>query len=179
MNTVSILQSTLSEIYIEDYNDYCKAKDSFITITLKPEEYKKTIYTQLKSSIKDIEQILKMYCSRAIILPELTNNNNIHYHGIVTFNKLIDYPEIKLIDAFKYKTNIGFTMINKDKIEEDNRQRTWTYLFKDINKTISVIYHFRKKKMAHFMPYIKFIACTTFQEESAQNPSRGVALTKL
>lgn len=162
MNTVQILQSSLADIFIEDYDLYCNTGDYFITITLKPEEYKKPIYTQLKSTINEVQQILKLYCTRYILLPEITSKNNIHYHGLIKFNKFVEYPINQILDAFKYKSSIGFVMINDEPIKEDNRQRTWTYLFKEINKTISIIYHYRKKKVITFDPYLKNISSTQF-----------------
>lgn len=109
----------------------------FVTITLKPSLYGHTVRKQFIMTVDKVEACLRAWASTYWLVPELTKQNNIHYHAIVKFNDNIEYAKEKFIDTMKTIISFGFVHIGAQVIE--NVLRTWNYLIKDLSKTSSLI----------------------------------------
>lgn len=111
--------------------------DWFITITLKPIIYNRRARHQYVKSIESVINVLNIFCERYILVPELTEACNIHYHATACFKKTMEFAKERFIDVCKIHRIIGNTKVNKMPI--DDIQRTANYIEKDYNKTKAVL----------------------------------------
>jgi len=142
--------------YYCDWHDYSEEKRKlinhfdiplnswFITITLNSKFYVKRARNQFLITKDKIKYFLKMFCKEFLIIPELTQKSNIHYHGYIVFNDNIhdnitkeDYLNTQkscLIDVLKI---IGLSKINTSPIIEVRRTRD--YMLKGLEHTNLII----------------------------------------
>nr|UOF81549.1 rep protein [Cressdnaviricota sp.] len=112
----------------------------FITQTLKPDYYKFKMKNQLFKTYPLIWTILKKHCKTITLIPELTGNANIHYHGLIFFtDSFLRKYEGKLDTMKKFIKNkfrtIGFTDISKVK----NYNAVLDYILKNIKETAKLL----------------------------------------
>lgn len=103
----------------------------FLTITLKPMYYGLQVSKQFEMTKNLIKQICMQYVDELHLIPELTNKKvNIHYHGwyLPRCENHIDY----LTDNLK---QVGLIDIRPVKNSELDRQRTFSYMLKDLERT--------------------------------------------
>lgn len=124
---------SLTDNIVNEMPEGCR----FITATLKPQLYRRTIRKQFLLTVQGLKMTADIYMSYYIIVPELTKANNIHYHIIAKFRDDMPFAEIKFQDCMKLSKNIGIVHINDADIID--KVRTVEYLFKDYNKTKSLI----------------------------------------
>jgi len=114
---------------------YIKVNSWFLTITLDPRLYKKSINEQYLDSYMMVRNILKMYSDSFVISCELTKNSNLHYHVIIHFEK--DHYKHHIIDLLK-RYPLGNSKINETVVSDI--ERTFNYLIKDIDITSQFIH---------------------------------------
>jgi len=124
---------------IEDiYNEFKECTHS-ITITLKPHVYNRRAYIQYRLSCPKLMEILEIYTSKYIMVPELTKKGNIHYHLIVQFNSKMEYPVEKLMDLMKCHRLFG-AYVNDHTIScYQEFVKVYFYITKEIQKTASIM----------------------------------------
>jgi len=112
----------------------------FITITLNSKFYVKRARNQFLITKDKIKYFLKMFCKEFLIIPELTQKSNIHYHGYIIFNDNMnnnvdnkEYLETQMLCLIDVLKIIGLSKINTLPIIEVRRTRD--YMLKDIEKT--------------------------------------------
>jgi len=116
-----------------------KKGDLFMTITLKPDMYKMRARRQYNRTIQSVKDILNVFCERYILIPELTEACNVHYHAIVSFKpqELVQFAKDKFIDVIRIHRVLGNTKINKMPVIDV--KRTVDYMLKEYNKTKAII----------------------------------------
>lgn len=106
----------------------------FVTVTLRPSVYSLIPQDQLIKANQEIRQIFdKLRVTERIVSFELTQNCNIHYHGIIRFklqSGCTDY-RMKWFNALRGNKVIGFTKIE----QVENYQSCFDYITKSIHQT--------------------------------------------
>jgi len=112
----------------------------FLTITLDPKIYRRSINEQY-ITVKDfIKNLLKQWCSVFWLVPELTNQSNIHFHGYIKLS--FDHYRHHIIDVLK-RFPLGMSKINDQKISD--KERVVNYMYKDYHTTVKFIHNPRIK----------------------------------
>lgn len=111
--------------------------DYFVTMTIKPTFYNRRAMHQYSKTFESVKSVLNIFCDRYVLMPELTEAGNVHYHATVSFKKTMAYAKERFIDICKIHRIIGNTKVNKMPIVEV--QRTCDYLNKDYNKFKAVM----------------------------------------
>lgn len=114
----------------------------FITVTLKPKLYKYPSTTQFEMTACQLEVYANQYATNFDILPELTNEGNIHYHGWLLFPD--NLHKFKFQDKVKKDKNLGFIKINTEPIIDC--QRVAEYMTKSFDITSKIV---RSPKALH------------------------------
>lgn len=107
--------------------------DHFITMTLKPMYYNRRAKHQYKKTIDSVYNMLNIFCDRFVLMPEITEAGNVHYHAAAHFTNKMPYAKERFIDLCKIHKVVGNTKVNKLPITEVNR--TADYMIKDYAKT--------------------------------------------
>lgn len=105
----------------------------FITITLPPTMYKLPAKIQYEFMLNHIRKTFRRY-GHFQLLPELTEEGNVHFHGWVDMTAIQRY---KLIDHLKRMKHYGYSKINKDPIVDTNRVKE--YMLKSYHITHQII----------------------------------------
>jgi len=113
----------------------------FFTLTLRPNS--KAITTahgtnhkavkQWKNSMKDLKSIVNLLYIQMVVIPELTKNGIIHYHGIIAEKESFQ------LDIMRDLLGVSKTFGRYDFQIPKHLDETITYLFKDYNKTFHII----------------------------------------
>lgn len=123
----------------EAFNIYGQCKQH-VVFTLKPELYKKRARTQYMLTMEHLEDILDIYCDSYIVVAELTESSNVHYHCLLEFNKAMPESKYKMIDLLKLSHKFGSVWMNKKIIPNKTEWvRTYVYITKEVVKTSKVI----------------------------------------
>lgn len=81
----------------------------FITITLAPKCYKWETLKQFKNSFSIVQKLLEQWTDRYFIVAELTEDSNIHYHGLLKFRMDDDdLTQHHFNNAYKKIKRLGF-----------------------------------------------------------------------
>lgn len=121
--------------YVRKYNIQPGGNTYFITQTLKPKFYKYSTETQRNLTYHQFGAMLKEFTDDFICCCEITEQANIHYHGIVVFKNEIN--KLKMINKCKSKQSIGFMKITPKAIVDEipSMMRAKEYIIKDVDKT--------------------------------------------
>lgn len=111
--------------------------DWFATLTIKPIFYRRRARHQYIKTFMSVYAMLKIFCDRFNLIPELTEAGNVHYHATLHFRESMPYAKEKLIDLVKIHKVIGNSKINKMPIDEV--KRVVDYIMKDYKKTKSLL----------------------------------------
>jgi len=106
----------------------------FLTITLDPKIYKRTISEQFITVRDFIKNILKQYSDNFWLVAELTEQSNVHFHGFISFAQ--SHYKHHIIDALK-RFPLGMSKINNSVIVE--KRRTVEYMYKEYPHTTQFI----------------------------------------
>lgn len=147
------------------------------TITLDPTIYKLRARSQLKTTISSVKTILSANCEKYILVAELTNSANIHYHCLIQCD-----DTIRLLDDFKMVKGIGSVFLNKNNIKNHEQlKKALAYMMVEVDKTYNIVnsrvktgelydvyfkYKKQYKQMTSMELYIKNALC---QEERDGN----------
>jgi len=96
----------------------------FITQTICPKLYTKSAELQFALTLNPFLKILEKYCYNYSYVTELTEHANVHYHAWIELRN--DNNKYRLINEIKKTRNLGFCMINKERIEDI--ERTYAYM---------------------------------------------------
>lgn len=103
-----------------------------ITLTLRPYIYKEVPQHQFKIAVKMLEEILPLY--QVSLVAELTQENNVHFHGIIELSDLIERN--KFLNRFRrFHKLFGKKTVNQVKFEDSYIK----YMKKDIENTKLII----------------------------------------
>lgn len=98
-----------------------------LTITLLPKLYKYDIDRQYDETANELQLMLRQISNNFTLVCELTNNMNIHYHGIIELCS----SKRKLVNIFRGHNKFGYISSR-----ELFNQESWiTYIKKDIKNT--------------------------------------------
>lgn len=114
-------------------------QDYAFTITLKPPLYRFNLREQIE---KTKDKLLKMtnYVAKLTLVAEVTKNLNVHYHGIVAFEKEDQYHGCSeqycaaFKDVFRKSKDFGFICIKPI----DNFPKWVAYILKDRKRTFAL-----------------------------------------
>lgn len=128
----------------KEFHTFDHAKEmlgaTFITVTLKPEHYTRKVKIQYSLLSKATAKLLKQYCDKVMMIPELTQKCNIHIHAVIKWTTRIDYPEIRILDDIKDNKYIGIIYITPQKIHSlESANRVWEYMTEDAYKTRKIL----------------------------------------
>lgn len=126
--------------------------DYFITMTIKPTFYNMRARHQYNKTFESVKTVLNIFCDRYVLMPEITEAGNVHYHATASFKKTMAFAKERFIDVCKIHKIIGNTKVNKMPITEV--QRTADYLWKDKMKTYNLL-NLRKNQTDDEFYYIK------------------------
>lgn len=116
-----------------------------LTLTLKPELYKLPVRRQVRATFELIKELLEIYCSRFVLVAELTRAVNVHFHCLVQFSSLMEFAQEKFLDALKYSKSLGNPYLNPNEIVDvTSFVRAYNYITKEYIKTFKVINDCRK-----------------------------------
>lgn len=122
----------------------------FVTLTLPPKMYKYASITQWEITSGVISDIF-MQWGGIIVVPELTHDANIHYHGIIKFHDVV--KKCQFIDKCKRNRDIGYIKVTKNPlIKLEEWQRAIYYLLKDLPDTHKVL---SQSRMQYRIVYTK------------------------
>lgn len=121
------------------YDDFSQGDIYSVVVTLDPEIYKKRCRTQYRLT-KDRLLPVCTHCSKhMIVVPELTEKCNVHYHCILSVEKG-SYDIDLLQDVLKGTKWIGMVHVNSNKImNQASFNRTIEYVFKEIKRTQALL----------------------------------------
>lgn len=156
-----------------DYNNlksiYCTQSDYLLTITLNPELYRYSSRIQLKKTFDNLENILKILCDRYYVVAELTKTSNVHYHGVVSWDKTKQYHKDRLQDILKCSRTLGSNLyINPMISTPEESLRVWEYIHKEDVRTHSVI---NSKKSLYISPIRYWRRSGILRHQLSQNKS--------
>lgn len=124
---------------------------SFITITLPRKSQKYQSVTQYEMTVHKVRELLFPVTNRYLLVTELTQNGNVHYHALVHFR--CQLARICFCNKIKKAKALGFFDIHKEPVKTTEQiQRTITYMCKDVETTKQVIHS------KHWKPEIIYLA---------------------
>lgn len=134
------LHDKYEEDDVEDtYKDFGQC-NTHVVITLRPELYKKRARSQYQTTYHNVETLLDIYTDSYILVAELTNDSNIHYHCLVEWAKHMPEAKHRFIDVCKLSRVLGKPFINKKTIPNKAEwHRTYEYICKEIQITNRII----------------------------------------
>lgn len=121
------------------YDDF-KQCNKHMVITLLPELYKLRARSQFMKTFDHLQTLLDIYCDSYIIVAELTQEGNVHYHIMLQFASHMPEAQYKFLDLMKLSRKFGKPFINRKIINDRiNWERTIEYIFKEVKITERVI----------------------------------------
>jgi len=118
-----------------------------VCITLNPALYKFSARRQLKYTINILSDFMKMYCGNYLIIAELTQRVNIHYHLLCKWSDKYDYAKERFEDALKDKKQYGNIKISNPIITPTQYINYLNYMLKEVDKTDKIINDKRKNNV--------------------------------
>jgi len=121
-----------------------------VCITLNPALYKFCARRQLKYTLETLNDFMKMYCGSFLIIAELTQRVNIHYHLLCKWTDKYDYAREMFEDALKGQRQFGNTKISNPILTPTQYYNYLNYVLKEVDKTDRVLNNKRKNKLLIF-----------------------------
>jgi len=105
----------------------------FYTVTLKPSCYKEDSLIQFNKYKTHLNVLLELLPANNFhtSIAEVTQSQNIHFHGVIKFVKLKMSPQKMWFDALRKSKYFGFSSIS----QVENWDKTIEYLKKDFKET--------------------------------------------
>lgn len=149
-----------------------------VTLTLLPKIYKLTPQRQY---LKGLRQILGLFKRHGVIcntlVPELTKNYNVHFHGAVYLPLLGKQgPKEKWYNIFRQDDVVGFTLIK----EVEDYGKWEEYMYKNLEETRTVlrkgslIWQWKPENEEEIIDYIEQQYKSTKKKPSGFDSSDGV-----
>lgn len=177
MEIMKLYDKYSEEPYIEAdeaYKIYGQCRQH-VVFTLKPELYKRRARTQYMQTMEHLEDILDIYCDSYIVVAELTESSNVHYHCLLEFNKGMPESKHKMIDLFKLSHKFGSVWFNKKIIPNKAEWcRTYVYITKEVDVTSKVINNNPKYDELAMIKQCIVQHSTTLQDHSNEPLDKGI-----
>lgn len=146
-------------------------KAMFVTITLPPRMYSKKAKTQMDLFKPKCSELCKCLCDELLLVAELTNKANIHFHGMIVFREDMNFTT-KCAIQFFYEFFKGYSRVDIQPIKHKNEMTL--YCLKEVEPTAALLkakpfYEYSREKQNKLYSFYKNIYGYNIYAEESTN----------